>query len=202
MPSTARWPGTCPERSRRSGWPILVASFATRVGPSICAMPSRNNFVIPDRSEAITLSSRPERSEVEGPCVFAPPRKRSSRSSRRKPASFTSGQSRRQCYRETGRICHPERSNCFAQRSGCGVEGPLPAQIGRRPSGNSPMLAPTNSLRQSTSRLVFVPGMTGDLRQPRFLLGSEMDFHACQSRRPGAPLLPIHREGWALGPQL
>jgi len=25
--------------------------------------------------------------------------------------------------------CHPERSNCFAQRSGCGVEGPLPTQF-------------------------------------------------------------------------
>ena len=22
--------------------------------------------------------------------------------------------------------CHPERSNCFAKRSSCGVEGPLP----------------------------------------------------------------------------
>ena len=33
------------------------------------------------------------------------------------------------------------------------------------------MLALTNSLRQSTSRSVFVTGMTGDLRQLRFLLG-------------------------------
>ena len=72
-------------------------------------------------------------------------------------AFFTKRQSPTQCYRETGRFCHPERSNCFAQRSGCGVEGPLPAQIGRRASGNSPMLAPTNSLRQPTSRSVSVP---------------------------------------------
>ena len=55
------------------------------------------------------------------------------------------------------KICRPERSNCFAQRSGCGVEGPLPAQIGRRASGNSPMLALTNSLRQPTSRSVSAP---------------------------------------------
>ena len=35
----------------------------------------------------------------------------------------------RQCYRwETGKTCHPVRSNRFAQRSGCGVEGPLPTQ--------------------------------------------------------------------------
>jgi hypothetical protein len=111
----------------------------------------------PDRSEAITLSSRPQRSGVEGPCVSAAQRKRSSCPSRRKAASFTSGQSRRQYYRDTGRSCHPERSNCFAQRSGCAVEGPRPAQIGRRPSANSPMLALTNSLRQSISASVSVP---------------------------------------------
>jgi hypothetical protein len=35
-------------------------------------------------------SSRPKRSGVEGPCVFAAARKRTSRSSRRKAASFTS----------------------------------------------------------------------------------------------------------------
>src|SRR5277367_1336131 len=28
-------------------WPILIAFFATRVGPWTCAMPSRNNSVIP-----------------------------------------------------------------------------------------------------------------------------------------------------------
>ena len=57
---------------------------------------------------------------------------------RRKAASFTNGQSRRQCYRETGRFCHPERSNCFAQRSGCGVEGPLPAQMAAARQGILP----------------------------------------------------------------
>jgi hypothetical protein len=191
MPSTARWPGTCPERSRRSGWPILVASFATRVGPSICAMPSRNNSPIPTGAQRSggTLCFRTAAKTI---ILF-----------KQAQASILHQWTVAETVLPRNRkICHPERSNCFAQRSGCGVEGPLPAQIGRRPSGNSPMLAPTNSLRQSTSRLVFVPGMTGDLRQPRFLLGSEMDFHACQSRRPGAPLLPIHREGWALGPQL
>jgi len=128
------------------GWPILVAFFATRVGPLNWAMPSRNNSVIPTEAK-----------RSGGTLCFPAERKRPSCSSRRKAAPFTKGQSRRQRYRETGRFCHPERSNCFAQRSGCGVEGPLPAQIGRRASGNSPMLAPTNSLRQPTSRPVSVP---------------------------------------------
>jgi hypothetical protein len=74
----------CPVQARR--WPILVAPFATRVGP----LTFSQYLCHPDRSQATTLSSRPKRSEVEGPCVFQRRENERTCSSRRKAASFTS----------------------------------------------------------------------------------------------------------------
>ena len=64
---------------------------------------------------------------MEGPCVFAAPRKRASCSSRRKSAPFTSGLSRRQCYRETGRFVI--LSGATASRSGAVAESKDPYRL-------------------------------------------------------------------------
>ena len=80
------------------------------------------------------------------------------------------------------KIGHPERSNCFAQRSGCGVEGPLPVKFADVRQGI--FHARANEFSATAHQpLAIRTGMTRDLGQPCFLLGSEKDFHALQCRR-------------------
>ena len=99
---------------------------------------------------------------MEGPCVFAAARKRASCSSRRKATSFTSGLSRRQCYRETGRFVI--LSGATASRSGAVAELKDPYQ------SNSPTRVREFSHARANefSATVHQPlgirtGMTGDL---------------------------------------
>ena len=107
---------------------------------------------------AITLSSRPKRSGVEGPCVLARRRENErpvQSATRRHPSPMDSRGDNVTAKLEDSVIL----SGATASRSEAVAESkdPQPAQIGRRPSGNSPMLALTNSLRQSTSRSVSAP---------------------------------------------
>ena len=135
-----------PQQSNIRPMRASISSSSMNSSRSPCAMPSRNNFVIPTGAK-----------RSGGTLCFRSAAKTSVLLKQAQGVILHQRTVAETALPRNQKICHPERSNCFAQRSGCGVEGPLPAQIRRRASGNSPMPALTNSLRQSTSRSVSVP---------------------------------------------